>query len=134
MNQELLKKWGPKIDPANPPEMIEQAEFVVWFRRKFPDVLMFAVPNGGDRAPAIARQMKLEGVVPGVPDLFVLEWSLAIEFKRQFYGQISPAQKEVIQKIRNIDGWTVIVARGMDDAILQLAEFLQKKARQSCAC
>lgn len=129
MNPELLKKWGPKIDPANPLERVEQSEFMTWFKRKYPTMLIFAVPNGGERPKPVARQMRLDGVLAGVPDVFILEWNLAIEFKRQFGGQISPAQKIVIQQIREIDGWTVMVARGMDDAILQLDEFLQKKAK-----
>jgi len=31
--------------------------------------LMFAIPNGGDRHPAVAGKLRDEGVKPGVPDI-----------------------------------------------------------------
>lgn len=33
--------------------------------------LMHAIPNGGDRAPAVAARMKAEGVKAGVSDIFL---------------------------------------------------------------
>ena len=33
--------------------------------------LMFAIPNGGDRHPAVAGKLRDEGVKAGVPDIFL---------------------------------------------------------------
>lgn len=33
--------------------------------------LMFAIPNGGERNPAVASKLKAEGVKSGVPDIFL---------------------------------------------------------------
>ena len=48
-----------------PTEHEEQKNFVQWFRRKYPDVRIFAIPNGGARNPATACRLKVEGVLRG---------------------------------------------------------------------
>lgn len=48
-----------------------QKECVEWFRLQYPDGLIFAIPNGGSRHPAEAKALKAQGVVAGVPDLFI---------------------------------------------------------------
>ena len=100
----------------------EQVGFVIWFRSRFPGVLILAVPNGGKRHPATARKLKAEGVVPGVPDLFVPEWSLWVEMKRAKGGRLSPDQREVIAYLESI-GHSVIVGHGAEDASRQLIEW-----------
>jgi len=46
---------------------------VNWFRLSFPHykMLLFSIPNGGHRNLLTAVKMKREGVVAGVPDLFL---------------------------------------------------------------
>jgi len=100
----------------------EQVGFVVWFRSRFPGVLILAVPNGGKRHPGTARKLKAEGVVPGVPDLFVPEWSLWVEMKRAKGGRLSPDQRQVIAYLEGI-GHSVIVGHGAEDASRQLIEW-----------
>ena len=100
----------------------EQVGFVVWFRSRFPGVLILAVPNGGKRHPGTARKLKAEGVVPGVPDLFVPEWSLWVEMKRAKGGRLSPDQREVIAYLESI-GHSVVVGHGAEDASRQLIEW-----------
>ena len=100
----------------------EQVGFVVWFRSRFPGVLILAVPNGGKRHPGTARKLKAEGVVPGVPDLFVPEWSLWVEMKRAKGGRLSPDQREVIAYLEGI-GHSVIIGHGAEDASRQLIEW-----------
>ena len=58
-----------------PTEHAEQVGFVQWFRAHFPRVLIFAIPNGEKRAISVARRLRAEGVVAGVPDLYVPEWA-----------------------------------------------------------
>ena len=105
-----------------PSEDHEQMMFVQWFRRNYPGVLIFAIPNGGARHPAVAMKLKATGVVKGIPDLFVPAWSLWIEMKRQYGGRVSPEQKEVMAYLDGI-GHRAIVAKGAEDAKRQVLEY-----------
>ena len=98
-----------------PTEHQEQVAFVEWFRRQFPTELIFAIPNGGQRNVIVAKKLKAEGVVRGVPDLYVPSKKIWIEMKRQKGGSLSPHQKEIIMYLESI-GDTVIVGRGFLDA------------------
>lgn len=106
-----------------PSEDHEQMMFVQWFRRNYPGVLIFAIPNGGARHPAVAMKLKATGVLKGIPDLFVPAWSLWIEMKRQDGGRVSPEQKEVMAYLEGI-GHRAIVAKGAEDAKRQVLEYL----------
>lgn len=96
---------------------------VQWFKRTFPDVRIFSVPNGGHRHPAVAAKMKATGVASGVPDLFVPEWRLWIEMKRVKGGSLSPEQKDWIEYLDRV-GYCVIVGKGAEDAKQQISAFL----------
>ena len=104
-----------------PSEHYEQREFVSWFRKTYPDVLIFAVPNGGARGAAAAGRLKAEGVVRGVPDLFVPPWRMFIEMKRQQGGSLSPDQKAVIPYLESV-GYRVLVCKGCVDAMEQVVK------------
>lgn len=101
-----------------PSEHIEQREFVRWFRREFPGVLIFAIPNGGHRAPAVAAKMKAEGALAGVPDLFVPEWRLLIEMKRRNGGSVSKDQRLIMAELERV-GYRCVVCAGADEAMEQ---------------
>jgi len=102
-----------------PTEHEEQREFVCWFRRTYPEIRIFAIPNGGIRSKSQAGRLKAEGVSPGVPDLYIPEWAMWIEMKRQKGGSVSIEQKDWHQYLISI-GHTVIVAKGFDDAVSKL--------------
>lgn len=102
-----------------PSEHAEQASFVAEFRLRWPAVLIFAIPNGGHRSKVTAALLKAEGVIKGVPDLYVPSRRLWIEMKRRSGGSLSPEQREVIEYLRAC-GDTVIVAKGADDAMDQV--------------
>ena len=104
-------------------EHAEQAGFLQWFRAKYPGTLIFAIPNGGKRDIVTAKKLQLEGVTPGVPDLFVPQWDLWIEMKKPG-GRLSEAQKDMIDYLTRI-GHTVIVAYGARDASMKVLEFLK---------
>lgn len=61
-----------------------QTACVKWFRLQYPDLVIYAVPNGGSRNVREAQRLKAEGVLAGVADLVVLlpkGKSLYIEMK-----------------------------------------------------
>lgn len=98
-----------------PSEHFEQRETVKWFRQTFRGVRIFAIPNGGARNLATAARLKVEGVSPGVPDLYVPEWKLWIEMKRVTGGVVDKNQKDWHEYLTSI-GDTVIVCRGFKEA------------------
>ena len=102
-----------------PTEHEEQRNFVRWFRQTYPDVRIFAIPNGGGRSKTTAGKLKAEGVSPGVPDLFVPAWALWIEMKRQKGGSVSLEQKDWHAYLISI-GHKVLIAKGFADAIEKL--------------
>jgi hypothetical protein len=104
-----------------PSEDHEQMLFVQWFRRNYPGVLIYAIPNGGHRHIAVAAKLKATGAVKGIPDLHVPAWCLWVEMKRRKGGTLSPEQKEMIAYLQGI-GHEVIVGRGFDNAIAQILE------------
>jgi hypothetical protein len=105
-----------------PSEHDEQVGFVNWFRGHFPGVLIHAIPNGGFRSMALARRLVAEGVVAGIPDLFVPEWRLWIEMKRTRGGVASKAQADMAERLESL-GYTVIFGIGAADASRQVLLF-----------
>ena len=104
-----------------PNEDREQMVFVQWFRRSYPGVLIFAIPNGGHRHIAVAAKLKATGAVKGIPDLYIPRWKMWVEMKREKGGVLSPEQKEVIAYLQGI-GDEVIVGRGFENAKAQILE------------
>ena len=95
-------------------EHLEQVRAVAWFRKTFPGVRIFAIPNGEQRSRATGARLKAEGASAGVPDLFVPAWRLWVEMKTET-GRLSPAQRDWIAYLESI-GHTVLVCYGFDDA------------------
>jgi hypothetical protein len=115
-----------KIIEAVPSEHFEQCLLVQWFRRKWPDVRIFAIPNGGYRSRATAGRLKAEGVLSGVPDLFVPAWHLWVEMKRTKGGSLSAEQKDWIQYLES-ENYYCIVGKGAEDAKAKIKEFSKKE-------
>ena len=107
---------------TSPSEHDEQVGFINWFRSKYPDVLIFAIPNGEKRAISVAKRLKAEGVVRGIPDLFIPQWTLWVEMKRVSGGRLSPEQKSMIIYLESV-GQTVIIGKGATDASKKIMEF-----------
>lgn len=100
---------------AYPSEHEEQVRLVHWFKKQYPDVGIFAIPNGGHRNKVTAYKMKMEGQSKGVPDLFIPEWQMFIEMKRQKGGRLSPEQKGWKQYLDSV-GYRVEVCHGFEEA------------------
>jgi len=93
----------------------EQKLFVTWFELQYPKVRLFAIPNGGNRNVITATMLKAEGVRKGVPDIFIPEWRLWLEFKRVKGGKLSAEQQEWIDYL-NECGYIAVVVNGFDVA------------------
>ena len=96
-------------------EHLHQVRLVSWFRKTYPHVRIFAVPNGGVRSASAGASLKAEGATAGVPDLQIPAWNLWIEMKRTEGGTLSPAQNDWISYLEGI-GHKVIVGYGFEDA------------------
>lgn len=96
-------------------EHLEQARFVSWFRKTFPDVRILAIPNGGSRSKSQGGKLKAEGVSAGVPDLLIPNGMVWVEMKRSKGGSVSAAQRDWHCYLESI-GHTVIVGYGFEDA------------------
>ena len=81
----------------------------------------FAIGNGGKRHPKVAKQMKEEGVTPGVPDIFVINARQAyfLEMKKPKGGRVSKDQKIMMARLVGA-GAICAVAAGLEQAIQQL--------------
>lgn len=108
-----------------PTESEEQIAFVQWFRRKYHGVRIFHIPNGGVRSKRTAAKLKSEGVMRGVPDLFIPAWNLWIEMKRTKGGRLSPEQRDWKDYLEVL-GNTVFVAFGADHAMTLVDDFVDK--------
>jgi hypothetical protein len=100
----------------------EQREFVQWFRRAFPEVRIFAIPNGGGRSRSQGAKLKMEGVSPGVPDLFIPDWLLWVEMKREKGGRVSPEQKDWMEYLDGL-GHNTMVGNGFEEARIKVLTF-----------
>lgn len=90
-----------------------QRACVRWLRLAHPRVFAFHCPNGGKRNLAEAARFKAMGVIPGIPDLLILEGrGLAVELKSK-KGVLTDNQKTVHELLRS-RGWAVAVARDLD--------------------
>ena len=77
-------------------------------------------PNGGRRNKITGARLKAEGVVAGVPDVFLASprqgvHGLYIEMKRQRGGTVQATQKELITALRQA-GYRVEVCKGWWEA------------------
>ena len=118
-----------KVTGSVPTEHQEGVALMQWAQfhsiaRKF----LFHIPNGGARAIATARNLKAEGVKPGIPDYFLPYPSngrpgLFIELKRQKGGVVSPEQKEWIRRLKSV-GYAVHVAKGWEECVKIILEYL----------
>jgi hypothetical protein len=108
-----------------PTEHQEQVLFVQWFRLTYPGVLINATPNAAKRSMRTAGMMKAEGMVAGIPDLFIPAWNVWIEMKRRQGGKLSPEQKRIIKYLK-ANGATVHVCKGADEATQVVIDFYAK--------
>ena len=105
-----------------------QVGCINWFRTLYPKYLIYAIPNGGQRNVIVAAKMKAEGVLSGVPDLFIAAAKkgyngLYIELKA---GKNKPTDKQlsVMQKLEN-EGYKCVVCYCFDEFKITVNEYLK---------
>lgn len=118
-----------------------QRAVVQYVRLKYPDVLIWSTPNGGSRNKIEAANLKKDGVLAGVPDLFVarvkynetyfsaslppkvkIDTGLFIEMKSA-KGRLSDSQIEIMNKLSE-EGYKCEVCYSSDEAIKVIDEYL----------
>jgi len=110
-------------------EHIEQKAFIKYCHSiGGPWLRFFAIPNGGDRHPAVGAKLKAEGVRTGVPDLFLPiprgpYHGLFIEMKRRKGGKLSSNQAEEINMLK-ASGYAVYVPEGWEEAVEVTKDYL----------
>lgn len=106
-------------------EHSHQVTFVNWFRQNYPDCIIFAIPNGDLRNMHVAKRLKTEGVLSGVPDLCCLLPNLAvwIEMKKEKGGTVSKSQKEMHLKMEKL-GHKVNICKGYEEAIICIENYI----------
>lgn len=112
-----------------PLETSEQRTLVAWMRLR--GIRHFSVPNGtilgGRNKWGLLGKLKAEGMLPGAPDLVLIDPSprtgevVCIEMKRRKTGKLSKSQEAVLSDLYEA-GWCVIVAAGAKEAMRELLE------------
>ena len=101
-----------------PSEHAEQVAFVARCRRE--NIFVFSITNGVNLSDSKQRfaeieKLKAEGLVKGIPDLFIPQYKLFIEMKRRDGGVVSESQKKVHKILRGLD-YKVEVCNGAKQA------------------
>lgn len=109
-------------------EHLEQVQMVARVRHFHPDVIIFAVPNGGLRRKTEAIRLKAEGVLASVPDLVVAEprgpfHGLFVEMKR-VGGKATKDQAAMMERLRARGYRVHLGADGVDAAFAAVEWYL----------
>ena len=112
-------------------EHTEQVKLVQRVRAFYPDVIIAAIPNGGDRTALERVRLYSEGVLAGMPDLCVLEPSsgfhgLFIEMKTKT-GRQSKEQQEMAERL-NAKGYLCLIARSANEGFNIVEDYLNGKS------
>jgi hypothetical protein len=100
-----------------------QAAVVEWIRWCAPQVVVFAIPNGGLRGKAEAARLRWTGVLAGIPDLAVLAPVGKVFFLevKAPDGGLSAEQREMFHQL---------VALGIDAAIVRSVQDVRMAFRE----
>lgn len=116
-------------------EGAEQEAVFSWSRLNsgsHPELLrMHHIPNGGNRNSTEAAKLKRQGVLKGVPDIFLpcakgMYHGLYIELKAKG-GKTSPEQEEFLRGVY-AEGYMAAVCYGADAAIRLITKYLRGEA------
>lgn len=106
----------------------EQVGFIRWFRENYPSLIIFAIPNGDKRHISVAKRLKNEGVLKGIPDLQIVLPDgkvLWVEMKKE-NGKLSESQEYILTQLESLNH-NYIIGYTCEDASRQVKEYLSKK-------
>lgn len=109
-----------KRKPRHIEESIQVA-CVKWFRLQYPNLVIFAVPNGGSRNLYEAKNMKESGTLAGVADLVIVGNGGRVLFVEMKAGKNKQEDSQVIfqQKVENL-GHKYIICRSLEQFIKEV--------------
>lgn len=93
-------------------ESTTQETIIGWCRKN--NIFVCSIPNGGTRNIREAVQMKREGLLAGMPDLFFPDLFMFMELKTET-GKLSDKQVAIIDRLR--ENYKVYVCRSAFEAI-----------------
>lgn len=113
-------------------EHTEQVKLVQRVRAFYPDVIIAAIPNGGNRAASERVRLHNEGVLAGMPDIMVTEPAngfngLFIEMKTS--TGVQSKEQIIIQAKLNQRGYLCVVAKSATEGFNIIEGYLN--GRQS---
>jgi len=141
-NNALLVASAQNVQDIVPTEHESQVAFFEWWdiwsrSMKLPTNLCFAVPNGGQRHPAVAAKLKAEGVRSGTADVMLLLarggfHGLLLEFKRENAprggsGGATRPQAEFLLAARQ-QGYNALLVYSTDEAIHVVRTYVGQRA------
>jgi hypothetical protein len=117
-------------------EAHRQAAIVAYVRLVAPEIVIWAVPNGGLRTKAEAARLKWTGVLAGVLDLTLAlpDGACAFWETKTLRGRLSADQRGFIRHIEAL-GHVWALVRDIDDARRELARLgvVTREAREAAA-
>lgn len=120
----------PRRKPRRLIESSIQCGFLVWLEYQYPEVrrVTFSIPNGGARTPQYGARLKAEGLMAGVPDLFIaypvtFKHGLFLEFKKSSKEKPTKPQQNMMELLIARE-YTVRVVYGVDSAIGAVKDYL----------
>lgn len=113
-----------KKTPQN--ESLIQSQCVYWFKIQYPGRMIFSIPNGAHKSMMARMKFKREGLLAGVPDLFIAEpnakyHGLFIEMK-DGYNKPSDAQL-IIMKALIFKGYACVVCYTLDEFMKVIKDY-----------
>jgi len=119
-------------------ESVLQSQCVAWFRAQYPEIVIFAIPNAAKRSFALAARMRKEGMVSGIPDLFIAKailrcnygkcgkiyHGLFIELKRSKSEKPTDNQVYYLQKLKEA-GYQTAVCHSFEEFQQTVNDYLK---------
>jgi hypothetical protein len=115
------------VTKRSQPEHDEQVKFFEEFREHYPTIVGFAIPNGGKRNILVALKLKEEGVLSGVPDIFIADGKPGLFIEIKIHpNKPSENQIKVMTALKDV-GYSVVVAYSCAEAMQSVEFYLNSK-------
>jgi hypothetical protein len=107
-----------------------QIACVKWFKYQYPNLILFAIPNGGQRSAVTGAILKAEGSKAGVSDIMIIEprgmyHGMFIEMKYE-KGTLTLDQKEFITQAEKRN-YKCVVCRSFQDFQYEVEMYLKQQ-------